>query len=308
MPDRSDDHERRRRYQRAGAAAAGALLGEVVAGPVGIAAGAALGHILEPVAAQIWDELSAGGRRRAGETLAAACEVLDCDAGKLEDRITASERTLLMAGVCISAATRTVWPAKVRALGRALASGLLAEDEATIDVEQLIIAAMADLEAPHLSMLELLACRVPPRFVGDEQIAHPRQNEHGITLPRHGWTQRQIGFYRPSLAPVAHSLLGTLQRHGLVAADDHTATALHKALDELRKQSARQHQPRAGLPSSAPPVADIPEMTLRRITPPASWSATDVGELVLDRYREAGADLPDGWVTKPAAADGGSAT
>jgi hypothetical protein len=305
VSDQNGDHERGNRYQRAGAATAGALLGGVIIGPVGVAIGAGLGVLLEPVAAKVWDELTVGGRRRAGEALAATCEALDCDQDELEARITASDRSLLMAGICISAATRTVWAPKVRALGRALASGLLAEDDATIDLEQLIMTAMADLEGPHLSMLELFAWRTPPRYAGDQQIAHPRHNEHGITVPRHGWTELEIRLYRSQLAPVAHSLLGTLQRHGLVAADDNTATALHKALEELRKQTARDHRWNANL---APPVANVNEFTLRSLTPPASWSATDLGERVVERYREAGADLPDGWVTTPAAADDGSAT
>lgn len=96
---------------------------------------------------------------------------------ELDALIRTSERTRLQAGIAISAATRTGWPAKVRALGRALASGLLAEDDAQIDSEMLILAAMADIEAPHLSLLELLADRVPPRWVGDEPIAHPRRTK-----------------------------------------------------------------------------------------------------------------------------------
>jgi hypothetical protein len=87
MADEVDADERRRRYERAGAVALGGLLGGVVAGAVGIGAGAALGPILEPVGARIWDELTAGGRNRAGEALAATCEVLDCDASELEARV-----------------------------------------------------------------------------------------------------------------------------------------------------------------------------------------------------------------------------
>jgi len=279
------------------------MLGAIMAGPAGAIVGASLGPLLEPYAAKVWEELSADSMRRAGETLAAACEALGCEPEELDSMMRASDRTRLLAGTAISAAIRTVWPAKVRTLGRALASGLLADDDATIDIEQLILAAMADIEASQLSLLELLACRVPPQAVGDEPIEHPRQTEHGWFLPRHGWTEAQISRYRSHLGPVVPSLLGTLQRHGLVAQGDNTAVALHQALEEVQHKSAQQYKPRAGLPSSAPPVASVPEARVRRLTPPPSWSATDLGEQVLGRYREAGAELPGGWAPRPSGQD-----
>ena len=56
-----------------------------------------------------------------------------------------------LTGFALSAATRTVWEDKVRTLGRSLASGLLAEDNAEIDTEQMIIAAITDIEGPQLT-------------------------------------------------------------------------------------------------------------------------------------------------------------
>jgi hypothetical protein len=156
MTETEDREKRRERLQRGMAAGVGAALGVVLSGPAGAVVGAMLGPVLEPWAAKVWEELSADGRRRAGEALAAACEALECEPDELGKRIVASERTRLQVGIAISAATRTVWPAKVRVLGRALASGLLAEDEATVDTEMLVLAAMADIEALDLSLLELL--------------------------------------------------------------------------------------------------------------------------------------------------------
>ena len=54
----------------------------------------------------------------------------------------------------LSAATRTAWEDKLRTLGRSLESGLLAEDNAKVDTEQMIIAAITDIEGPQLAMLE----------------------------------------------------------------------------------------------------------------------------------------------------------
>jgi hypothetical protein len=75
---------------------------------------------------------------------------------EMEARIKASRRTELLTGLALDAAWQTAWEDKVRTLGRSLASGLLADDNATIGIEQLIIAAIADIEGPHLAMLDLL--------------------------------------------------------------------------------------------------------------------------------------------------------
>jgi hypothetical protein len=54
-----------------------------------------------------------------------------------EERINASKRTQLLTGVALDAAWQTAWEDKVRTLGSSLAEGLLADDNATIDTEQL---------------------------------------------------------------------------------------------------------------------------------------------------------------------------
>lgn len=282
MTEPEEAEKRRDRCQRAMAVGAGATIGAIIVGPAGAIVGAALGPVLEPWAARVWEELSADGRRRAGETLAAACEALDCEPEELGMRIMASERTRLQAGIAISAATRTVWPAKVRVLGRALAYGLLAEDDATIDTEMLILAAMAEIEAPDLALLELLACRVPPQVVGEAEIAEPRLNAHGKSISLDGWTAAEAGRYRPHLKPVLPTLLGALQRHGLIMQDDITVVTMAKIWEEMEQR--------------APWRQDAPGLLSDRfidLAPQQSWSATDLGELLLERYREAGFDLPE---------------
>src|SRR5260370_1243360 len=93
---------------------------------------------------------------------------------ELDERINASERTQLLTGFALSAATRTAWDDKVRTLGRSLASGLLADDGAKIDTEQMIIAAIADIEGPQLAMLELLVAWRRGRHVAEPLISWPR--------------------------------------------------------------------------------------------------------------------------------------
>jgi hypothetical protein len=269
MTEPQEEKERRDRCQRGMAVGAGAAIGVLLGGPTGAVVGAALGPVLEPWAARVWEELSADGRRRAGEALAAACEALECDPAELGERIVASERTRLQAGIAISAATRTVWPTKVRVLGRALASGLLAEDDTTIDTEMLVLAAMADIEARDLSLLELLS-----------------------SYNRHGWTEEEIGRQRSPLKPALHGLLGTLQRHGLILQDDIAIDTMTKLWEEIERRKPWRDD--APLLLASGRFVDL--------APEQSWSVTDLGGLVLERYREAGADLPDGWAsTKPTA-------
>jgi hypothetical protein len=153
-----DDDERRDRNERAAAAAIGAAIGGVAAGPVGAAIGAGLGPLLEPLVKGLWAELSESARQRQTDALFWAIRN-GVPVEEMGDRIDASERTQLLTGFALSAATRTAWDDKVRTLGRSLASGLLAEDDATIDTEQMIISAVTDIEAPQLAMLDLLAAR-----------------------------------------------------------------------------------------------------------------------------------------------------
>ena len=61
----------------------------------------------------------------------------------------------------------------MRTLGGSLAAGLLAEDDATIDTEQMIIAAIADIEAPQLAMLDLLVAWRPGRNTAEPLISGP---------------------------------------------------------------------------------------------------------------------------------------
>jgi hypothetical protein len=149
-----DDDERRDRNERAAAATIGAGLGAVAGGPLGAALGAGLGPILEPLVKGVWAELSESARQGQTDVLFWAIRN-GITVEEMKKRINASEQTQLLTGFALSAATRTVWEDKLRSLGRSLASGLLAKDNAKIDTEQMIIAAIADIEGPQLAMLEL---------------------------------------------------------------------------------------------------------------------------------------------------------
>ena len=227
---------------------------------------------------------------------------------EMEERINASERTQLLTGVALSAASRTAWEDKVRTLGRSLASGLLAEDDATIDTEQMIIAAIADIEGPQLAMLELLVRWAPGRLVGGPTIegpldvpgySHSRSTDGRWQVHERRWSNGRIAFTRPNLAPIAPSLLGTLQRHGLVVQNDNAAEAIENYTKEFEKQLARQigQQTRAGAPrlSGALHVGNV-----ERLVPALTWSPTELGEQVFLRFLDAGTNVPDEWAAGPA--------
>ena len=192
-------------------------------------------------------------QQRKVEVLASAI-----DAGIPEDelgeRINASGRTQLLTGFALSAATRTAWEDKVRTLGRSLASGLLADDNAKIDAEQMIVSAITDIEGPQVSLLELLVRWTLSYPLGVEILAGPLDipeysqppfPKYPTPDPTWGgnWHvhARRLGIRhifeaRPNLAPIVPSLLGTLQRHGLIVQNDNTGEAVRWYSEESEEQ------------------------------------------------------------------------
>jgi hypothetical protein len=307
VADDRDDDEHRDRNQRAAAAAAGAALGSVIAGPVGVIVGAWLGPMLEPLVRGVWAELSEKARKRQTDVLFWAIRY-GVPVDEMEERINASERTQLLTGFALSAASRTAWEDKVRTLGRSLASGLLAEDNAKIDTEQMIIAAITDIEGPQLAMLELLVAWRPGRNVVEPLISgpldlpdesHSRNVDGSWHVVWREWPPELITRARPNLAPLAPSLLGTLQRHGLVVQNDKTGEAIEKYArafgEKLAEQYRRQGRAGAFRPSNVPRVINPAELA-----PEPTWSPTELGEQVFLRFRDAGTELEDVWTSGPA--------
>jgi hypothetical protein len=259
-----------------------------------------------PLVRGVWAELSESGRQNQVDVLFWAIHA-GIPVEEMEERINASERTRLLTGYALSAATRTAWEDKLRTLGRSLASGLLAEDNATIDTEQMIIAAIADIEGPQLAMLELLVAWRPGRNVAEPLISGPlnlpedshwRPYDDNWDIAWREWSREQIAQARPNLAPLAPSLLGTLQRHGLVIQNDKTGEAIEKYAEALEDQLGRQYarEGRAGAfrPSSVPRVQNP-----AGLAPEPTWSPTELGERVYLRFRDAGTELPDAWKSGP---------
>jgi hypothetical protein len=303
MAERDDD-ERLDENVKAAANAAGALIGNAVAGPLGGVIGAALGPKLKRLVMGVGAELSESVRQRQTDTLFWAIrEGIPVD--EMEARINASKRTELLTGIALDAAARTAWDDKVRTLGRSLASGLLADDNATIDTEQMTIAAIADIEGPQLAMLELLVAWRPGRDVAEPLISGPLNLPPESRWTSDGrwnfiwreWSRELIAHARPNLAPLAPSLLGTLQRHGLAVQNDKTGEAIEKYTEALEKQIADYEQRRiAGTHRiQRPPRVSNPT----KLAPEPTWSPTELGEQVFLRFRDAGTDLDNVWSSGP---------
>jgi hypothetical protein len=288
--------EREDRGRRALASGLGAVAGAAIGGPVGAIVGAALGPLLEPVAAHVWEEMGASGRRRTGEALAAAV-----DAGippeQLLSRINSSDRTQLLAAYALAAASRTAWEDKVRTLGRSLAAGLLVEDDARLDTEQMIIAAIADIEGPHLSLLDLLVSYEP--IMGQQPAAHNRLDIPAYSYQKSGdgawdarnrlWDTVNIRRARGNLLAALPSLLGTLQRHGLVVQSTDTDNAFDRITRYLDRDAGFQAQ------WHIEEDPGVPEQRGTKVRVRSIWAPTELGEEVLLRFQGAGAKLSDIW-------------
>ena len=304
MAEREDD-ERRDETQEAVASAAGAVVG-AIGGPVGAIAGAWLGPKLKPLVRGVWAELSESARQSQTDVLFWAIRN-GVPVDEMEERINASKRTQLLTGFALDAATRTAWEDKVRTLGRSLASGLLADDNATIDTEQMIIAAIADIEGPQLAMLEFLVAWRRSRYLPEPLISgpldlpkesHSQTSDGSWSVFWREWPMQLIAHARPRLAPLASSLLGTLQRHGLVVQNDKTGEAIENYGQALEKRIADYEQQRITGTHRLhrPPSVLNPA----KLAPEPTWSPTELGEQVYLRFGDVGTKLEDVWSSGPA--------
>jgi hypothetical protein len=271
-------------YQRTAAAGTGAMLGLGIGGSAGVIAGASFGILLEPLAAKVWGELRGDAQRRQGDTLAAAQEAIGGDPAELERLIRSSDESRLQAGIALSAATRTTWPPKVRALGRALAAGLMATDDTRIDTEPLIMAALADIEFPQASLLELLVCHWPATTT-DGLVAEPftAPASASWTAGQRIWLPGDIALVRPALRPVLPSLLGTLQRHGLAAQSDNPGDPFGRTGRTMQQRFLGDLALKQGSGANLGAVAGY--------APAGSWLPTELGDEVLSALIEAGAEF-----------------
>jgi hypothetical protein len=286
-----DDDEgtvRRRLFQEAVPAAALAAAGQRIGGPAGAALAVGLSPYAREFFGKVLSEFGEDARRRASEMMMSAGNALAYEPGELADLAAGSERARLLSATATFGAAQTTWPPKVRALGRVLADGLIAKDDAKIDVTNMALAAMSEMERPHVSLLELLVCYVPS-LANDHWTSAPYSpkpsplGESGLPGDR-AWSARAIFEVRPQLAPAFLGLIETLVRHALVFERDRTTEAFRKF---IISQAAYQRRVADRFQRNLPALPDFPGVP----DAPPQWSPTEFGEQVLGYYREAGRTL-----------------
>ena len=210
-------------------AAVAAGVGARLGGPLGAAAGGGMTPYLTALVDNVLDEWRRDQRGNIADMAAAAAATGGFSPGELGGRMGRSPRTRLLTATAAESAAKTAWPPKVRALGRVLADGLIAGDEAQIDIVQLALAAMTDLERPHVMVLDLLANYgvvnggedpargIPFRFEVKPAREVDRDADVGDPNWIPDWRDREILIARPQLGQAYLSIMATLQRHALIA-------------------------------------------------------------------------------------------
>jgi hypothetical protein len=165
-------------------------------GPGGAVVGASAGEALQYLASR-----ALGLRRRqAEEVLEIAAHESAQTVDDLLARLTANPSRLQLAAAAVTAAAETALQAKVRALGRALATGALAADDAEVDEQRFLVDTLRDLEAPHVRVLD--------------QISRRREGHDPEATPR--WAQYKLAPRLPGIAPVLEPVLSILAGRALI--------------------------------------------------------------------------------------------
>jgi hypothetical protein len=254
---------------------AGALAGYQLGGAGGAAIGGAAAPFLIALFQKAADELWADRTGRAEEMLRSAGEAAGMDPHQFADQARQSPRTRFLSESAIQAAADTYWPPGVRALGRALAAGLIQAEDAIIDIPKMVLPAMTEMVAPHVQLLDLLVMCRWDGSLQREGVRGPRRidspHDEYLAHIKSEWTAGQMSAAAPSLAPVLGSVIGALERHGLIKQNDSTAEALTKYSKAIQRRPAKSR-------------SVINSIEAERIAPPPSWSPTALGEQVLGYY------------------------
>lgn len=259
------------------AAVASTGVGVLLGGTPGAMAGAAMQPLLAQALQRAGTEIGLLRRQSAAHVLDDAARRLDRSPDDVVELATRSPEAAQLLAESLSAAARTANEQKVRALARALANGLR-DDEARPDEEQLIVAALGEVEAPHIKVLTHL---------GPER---PRTRTQATGLRSRTTTTR--GQRPASLAEACRlgpasvrAVLSVLERAGMAVPDGGSETIrLDKLIIEMQEEvnklsSLLLNPPKNGkIPSSKKPHE------LKRPGSPANagWVITPFGQLCLD--------------------------
>ena len=223
--------------EQAVTAAVAAGIGVRLGGPLGAVAGAGMTPYLTALVGNVVDEWRRDQRDNIADMAQTAATTAGFTPEELGNRMGRSQRTRLLTATAAESAAKTAWPHRVRALGRVLADGLIADDEAQIDIVQLALTAMTDLERPHVMVLDLLfnygvvnveedpTRGIPFRFAVKSAKDVDREVDVGDPNWIPDWRDREILIARPQLEQAYLSIMATLQRHALIAQNRYRTNA-----------------------------------------------------------------------------------
>jgi hypothetical protein len=187
---------------------AGVALAPLAAyGPIGAAFTAVLTPALATMIQRAVNELAQIRAGRGAKVLADAADRGGVSIEELFHRIGDDPVRLTLLSDAMQAASRTNIDSKIRVLGAALAAGALATDDALIDEQILLVAAIADLEAPHIQVLKI--------------ITDGTQRTGYMGTERRGVSEREIVQLRKGLegfggTSLLQPILRVLDRNGLI--------------------------------------------------------------------------------------------
>jgi hypothetical protein len=245
-------------------------------------------------------ELRGDGNGRIARLLGYATQESGESAEGFADMAAENEETRLLTASAAAAAFNTTWEPKIVALGRLLAKGVIDVNGGVTTLRAYALPAMAELEQLDVALLNVLVNYEPDYTVGTAPPVRPYRDlgtpfgpTQGWSAGRRRWTPSEISSFRPQLESMLPGLLGTLQRHGLAVQNDVSSEIVERALKELEDNfnSALGKTIAAG---AARPVPMRMPLSIPRVE--TTWSPTELGDQVLQFYKEAGADdIDDQW-------------
>jgi hypothetical protein len=151
-------------------------------------------------------------QRRAAVSVQHAAVTANMSPEEFARLVAARPATLELAARALDAASRATMQHKILALGTALATGSLAEDDALIDQEMFIVQALAPLEAPHVNVLQLISMLRVPASDGN-----PYRKSY-LT-----WAADDLAKRYPQAASTMDAILGALASVGAVTPSSEAA-------------------------------------------------------------------------------------
>ena len=236
-------------------------------GPEGAAAVAGISPLLTKLFGSIGRRYVDQSTRSGTQVLAEAAEELDGDIDGLEARIGEDPARLLLAGTAVDAGCHTIHADKIRALGRALAAGVA--DDALVDAQMLVVAALADMEAPHIKVLRHIAEEHTPKMQRRPAESRPRTPT---------WPLKALETALPEAEALLLPILATLERHAAVDVDRGFAEQIHR-LQRLQAETSDRD------PFVARGVGRRAYVPHRPLVPDPQYTVTTFGLSLLELLR-----------------------